>query len=281
MHTINRTINGIPVFGESYSSPTELLTVLGSRSLADACLRDFFPDEYRNYDDFYGFETGKQCKEDFVRAKCDPSILKAIQGDQPTSVRKTEFFHDVVGFKPIVPLALMNQPKAMFNQRTVLVKAKVINLHISITAHCGYTIEQLAKAGKTVIEYIWGLELEGYRVSLTVYFAVRHNRGLVYMGLKVKDASQPLDISRCAYPFINPSFFRGIGFMWYQRTSGFDHDSHYGWPFGRGSDWAGAFEQALPRENRIVLYLADIMDNGKEGLDKALAEIKKNQYKSL
>lgn len=280
MKTTKRTIDGTLVLGETFNSPQELLSVLGQRP--HVFDQDFYPDDYVcNDPSFYGWTKSKQVKADFLNAKCDPSVLKAIDGEQPTSARKTEFYHDVVGFKPIVPLALMGQPKAMANQRTVLVKRKVINMHVSIGAHCGYSIAELSEAGKTIIEYIIGLEQQGYRVNLTVYFATYWG-DVAYLGLRVKSASQPLDISRCAYPFVNPTFLRGIGFMWYQRTDGFEHSYGYGQPIGRKTGSAmRAFEESLPRENKIVLYLADIIKGGKEELDKALSELKARQFNSL
>ena len=281
MRTIDTHIDGKHVFGETYNSPQELLNTLASRE--SQMSKDYFPDGYAPYDtDWFGFVNSRQCKKDFLSANCDPSTLQSIKVDVPISYRRRKTFNSVMGYIPNVPLALMNIPTSMINQKTVLVKNKVINLHVSITADCSYSAEQLRQGGKTLIEYILSLEHEGYRVSLTAYFGSWNHKGeLVYIGLKVKDASQPLDVARCAYPFINPSFFRGICFMWYQRTKGFKHLSTLGSPVFRGFTSGAIFEKALPRENRIVLYLTDVIDNGKTGLDEALADIKKRSYNSL
>lgn len=281
MRTIDTMIDHKHVFGETFNSPQELLNTLASRE--PQMDEDFFPDDYAPSDtDWFGFVNSRQCKQDFLSAKCDPSTLQSINVGAPISYRRRKTFNSVMGYAPNVPLALMNIPTSMINQKTVLVKTKVINLHVSVSASCSYSAKQLRQGGKTLIEYILALEHEGYRVSLTAYFGSwNYNEEVVYAGLKVKDASQPLDVARCAYPFINPSFFRGICFMWYQRTKGFKHLSTLGSPVSRGYTSGRIFETALPRENKIVLYLTDVIDNGKEGLDEALADIKKRSHNSL
>lgn len=273
MKTIRETIENYFVFGETYENPRELLNTICARECFFDSERDRLRDDFQG-DDWCGYKTGKQLKADFLSNVCDAKSLKALTSilkPQGRNVPKVRFCNDVVGFKPIVPLAMMNVPKAMFNKKSITIKSKIVNVCVDISAFGNVNSNDLREAGKTIFEAIMGLEQKGYRVNLMVYDTAVMDNDIAWRALKVKDSSQPLDVARCAYPFVNPSYMRGIGFAWYQRTRGFKHSGGYGHPV-RSPDEKASFEKSVNDKNTIFLYLTDVINHGKEAINEVLSK---------
>lgn len=277
MKTIKTNIENYHIFGESYENPRELLNTICARDCFFETHRDRLRDDFEG-NEWCGYRNGKELKADFLSNKCDSESLKALTSvikPHGKDTPKVRFHNDVVGFKPVVPLALMNVPKSMFNHKTVTIKSKILNMCVDIGASGGYGPYQLREAGKVIFEAIMGLEQAGYRVNLTVYDTSVMDTDIAWRGLKVKDSSQPLDVARCAYPFVNPAYMRGIGFAWYQRTRGFQHEGGYGHPVRSPSE-KRSFEKSVNDKNAVFMYITDVLDNGKEAVDKALSVTVKN-----
>lgn len=143
--------------------------------------------------------------------------------------KRAAFRNDVVGFAPIVPLAMMNVPNSMLNTATKSVKSKVVKVLYSMGDSCGTSLEQFMERGKKVMEAVIALERSGYRCELysaQFYAGEKDSDGLL---VKVKEASQPLDVKRVMFPFTHPSMFRVIGFEWEDKCPTAKHR------FGRGN----------------------------------------------
>ena len=274
MRTI-KTTNNYTVFGEIFENTREMINVIERRTCVD---RDIFDDIFQDSyvcdrPSFKGFKTKESLIQDCLSCKVDTSSVQSIQtGLRPSqNITKVKFFNDVAGFKPIVPLALINQPKAMRSQRLVQHKAKVIDLYVNISCCGSYTLSEIERAGADLMTYVLSLEQQGYRVSLTTFWGtICPDRNVSLVGVKVKDSSQPLDIKRCAYPFINPSFHRGICWGWYERTEGFCHSKGFGCPMSKWSAQAQDVKKALGIKNGTVLYFSDILDVGRPYIESTI-----------
>ena len=277
MRTIKNNETYYQILGELFECPRELVSTLQARP--HVYDEDFFSKGYRCSDsDFYGFTDSESLVNDCLTSKVNTDSLKAIkEGLHPISnATKIKFSKNVAGFNPIVPLALINVPKAMRTQKRVTVKSKVINLYISVGVASHYTLKQMREAGKNLMNYVIGLEQEGYRVGLTAIWGAVRGESVAFVGMKVKDPSQPLDIARCAYPFINPSFTRGICFGWYQRTDGFPHDCCYGAPLSKKSPYHTQLEKVMGDKSSIVVYFQDIISDGVGVIKDALSNKTEN-----
>lgn len=131
--------------------------------------------------------------------------------------KRVAFRNDVVGFAPIVPLAMMNVPHSMINNAMKSVKSKVVKILYSMGDSCGVSTEQFFERGKKIMQAVISLERNGYRCELysAQFYAERGDCDGILV--KVKEASQPLDVKRVMFPFTHVSMFRVIGFDWEDR----------------------------------------------------------------
>lgn len=276
MRTI-RTQSDYTVFGEIFDNAQELInTVKGRKHVFD---RDFFGG-YQCHNSWYGFTDTDSLIQNCLSHSVDTRSINAIKTALKPKIQcnRTKTFNSVIGYIPNVPLALMNVPTSMINRKKVEIKSKVINLYVNISCHGGYSPNDIVDAGKTLMDYIIGLEQNGYRIGLTAFWSTSNDYNEVSLvGLRIKDSSQPLDISRCAYPFMNPSFHRGICYAWYQRTGGFEHDWGYGQPISNGSSQNECIKKALgTKDNGLVLCFEDILKSGKAYIESTLTDCPQN-----
>ena len=273
MRTITMNGKHARVFGEIYNSPREIVDIVGARPHVFDDDDDFFsPGAICNSPSWNGWTTHEELIEDCLSCKTRKDIIEGIKAGIKPSIEgvKVRNFANVQGFAPIVPNALMGLPNSMMDQRRVTVKAKVINLFVNISTLGGSSAYDLTIAGTKLMQYVIGLEQSGYRVGLTAFWGTYNDGDVAIIGVKVKDPSQPLDITRCAYPFVNPSFHRGICYGWYQRTEGFNHDWGYGHVPRHGSSYHRDIQKSLGAENGIVIYFQDIINDGEQAIEEAI-----------
>lgn len=134
-----------------------------------------------------------------------------------TAPKRSAFKNDVVGFAPVVPLAMMNVPNSMLNTNVKPVKSKVIKIIYDVTDGCGTKAETFIKRGKKIMEAIVTLERSGYRCELYAFQSYFDERKAECLMVKVKESNQPLDVKRMMFPLTHPAFFRVIGFEWEDR----------------------------------------------------------------
>lgn len=123
----------------------------------------------------------------------------------------------VVGFAPVVPLAIMGVPECMSSDARKPVKSRVISIYYDFGATSSVSAEDLTWAGMKMLTEIVRLEKTGYRVRL---FGV-HWQSNEYHGnaavVKLKSEYTPLDLKRVMFPMVHPAYFRIIHLGWYDR----------------------------------------------------------------
>lgn len=137
------------------------------------------------------------------------------------SGKRVTFQNSVVGFAPVVPLALQNVPNCMINTRIKPIKAKVINLYYDITVSGATNKAKVFENGQRIMQAVLNLESQGYRVRLNAvqgYCGNNHEQDGDILVVKVKSENQPIDLKRIMFPFTHVSMFRVIGFAWYERS---------------------------------------------------------------
>lgn len=120
----------------------------------------------------------------------------------------------VVGFAPHVPNAITGVPCSMITTQKTEQKAKVISILYYMGGSCRVDAHEFVKAGKNILNVIYTLELQGYRVALNLLttFCTSNERALSVV--QVKTWRQPSNPLKIAYPLVHPSFFRRHGFRW-------------------------------------------------------------------
>lgn len=185
--------------------------------------------------------------------------------------KRISFRNDVVGFAPVVPLAMMNVPKAMVNCYQKPIKSKVIKVFYNIAVSFSTSKDTILNNGIKVLEKIISLENSGYRCELyamQAYCSMERSDVLI---VKIKEANQPLDIKRIMFPLIHPAMFRSIGFQWESRSCDF-------LPC-RGRPFTGVYKQnsseiikELFGDKSVFLDGTKMSEGGTEYLDSQFGE---------
>lgn len=124
----------------------------------------------------------------------------------------------VVGFAPHVPNAITGVPNSMITTQRVEQRAKVISILYYMGGSCRIGTNSFIEAGKNVLNVIYSLELQGYRVALNVITSFCANKERAFSIVQIKNWRQPSNPLKISYPLIHPSFFRRHGIKWVETT---------------------------------------------------------------
>lgn len=125
-----------------------------------------------------------------------------------TSRRQTSY-NDVVGYAVHVPNYLVGIPATMINSRKVSIRnSKVINIVYNCTFAYDTDLDTVIEAGVKVLTHVRDLEQKGYRVNLYVMLSSRGSSEQITAMVRIKDSEQYMNITKTAYPIVNPNFLR-------------------------------------------------------------------------
>jgi hypothetical protein len=193
--------------------------------------------------------------------------------------KRISFFNDVVGYSPIVPLALLSVPTSMQNSYMKPIKAKVLNVYYDMTASCSTSSEDIIKAGQKLLAAIMELEMQGYKFNLYAIqsYASYNKGGADMLCTKIKNSNTPLDIKRISFPLTHTGYFRVIGFDWYSRCPKATYRSGYGHGLCYEYDeeqMAQGFKEIFG-EHAVVFSCAKIINKDMEHLKEVMTNGKK------
>lgn len=255
-------------FGSAYELVETNLRRPVTPQWEEGCLKE---SRISREEDFFGVSTRAEAYEllrdgwmQELKAMSD-SMSKVSTITQP---KKSAFRNDVVGFAPVVPLAMMNVPNSMLNTNVKPVKSKVVKIIYEITDRAGTPSQKFIERGKKIMEAIVSLERSGYRCelySMQSYFSDKKAEVLL---VKVKEANQPLDVKRMMFPMTHPAFFRVVGFEWQDRFP----PARYLFTRGHALHFESNDDELakLMFGDECVFLDADDADNGKEKIEKKL-----------
>lgn len=148
------------------------------------------------------------------------------------SGNKTKTVYDVQGYQCSVPRYLQGIPTNMINNKKVIQKQKVLDI-VKDFGYSGVTkSETIERESIKLLKAVNELESKGYRcnVSIVIVSKKGYTNNYVKMQVKIKNASQRMNIKQMAFPLVHPSMFRRIVFGIIERleeTKSFG--SGYGW----------------------------------------------------
>lgn len=216
---------------ESYNSSMDVVKDCKTRSITDYKFCNMQDGTLGGHSkSFCGVDSYEQALQ-FLEEGYQPTVeaLKAgIKSNLQGNGKRISFHNDIVGYAPIVPLAILGVPNSMINSRMKPIKAKVIDVYYNLTASASTNSKDIINAGIKLLSAIIELEQQGYRFNL---YAVQnyYSSGKCYMlKVKVKDAMQPIDLKRISFPLTHTGFFRVIGFDWYSKCPDAKHMYGYG-----------------------------------------------------
>lgn len=225
--------NGINFVIESYNSTADVVRDCRTRPITDKSFHNMQDGTLGGHSkEWCGIESYEQALK-FLEEGYQPTVEKLKSGIKTNlqgQGKRISFSNDIVGYAPIVPLAILGVPNSMINSTMKPIKAKVIDVYYNMTASCSTKSEDIIKAGIKLLSTIVLLEQQGYRFNLYAVqnYYDRYNRNNYGLKIKVKDAMQPIDLKRISFPLTHTAFFRVIGFDWYSKCPEAKYIGGYG-----------------------------------------------------
>lgn len=160
-------------------------------------------------------------------------LTKKISNVKCQNGYKNKTVYGVQGYQACVPRYLQGMPDSMVSNKRIVTKQKVLNIIKDFGYSASTSAQKIERESIKVLNMVNDLESRGYRVNLSITFVSKCNgRGGRYtsMLVKIKNASQRMNIKQMAFPLVHPSMFRRIVFGMIERleeTKNFGHG--YGW----------------------------------------------------
>lgn len=215
VRTFERTEIG-KVNVEIFDAPSDVVVENNRRSRTDSQFHDM--PHHDIHKSFHGVDSYAEAMELMEKGyQANVEKLDNFDSDLRGIEKRITFANDIVGYAPVVPLAIMGVPNCMMNSHQKPIKAKVLNVYYDMTASCGTSPEQLVKAGQKILSAVMQLEMQGYKFNLYTTQTYADTRGCDMIAVKVKGSNEPLNIKRMSFAIAHPAFFRVVGFDWYSK----------------------------------------------------------------
>lgn len=231
---------------ESYNSAMDVVNDCRKRKITSSSFSNMNDGNLGDHDvEWCGVDSYDQALE-YLQNGYQPTVDKlkeTIKINLQGEGKRISFHNDIVGYAPIVPLAVLGVPNSMINSTMKKIKAKVVDVYYDMTCHCGTKSDDIIEYGSKVLSAIIKLEQSGYRFNIYAIQSYSDSDNADMICVKIKDACQPIDLKRCSFPLTHTGFFRVIGFDWYSKT-----------PKGR---YRVCYGHAMAHENKIKDKLSE------------------------
>lgn len=188
--------------------------------------------------------------------KLNTSLKIANKDVQSKEVKRAVY--DVVGFQASVPRYLQGIPTSMVNTIPTKRKSKTVTIYKSIAYAALVDKDDILKDSVKFLQIIQEIEKQGIKANVyVIHHGYAEKEHLVNL-VKVKSASERLNISKLAFPLMHPSFLRRIVFRSIEtesRLKNFRWARGYGYPAKRAQ--TESFIKAMKKEN--VLFIPTLI----------------------
>lgn len=273
--------NGYRIMVESYNSAQDVVNDCKKRPITNSSFHNMEKEFHSQGDkDWYGgINSYEECLETLKNGyqPIADELKSKIKANLQGQGKRVSFRNDIVGYAPIVPLAVLGVPNSMINSTMKTIKAKVVDVYYDMGTEARSSGDDIVKAGVKLLSTVISLEQQGYRFNLYALQGYTEEKDADMLCIKVKDASQPLDLKRVAFPLAHAAFFRGIGFDWYSKTP----KGKYRWGYGRslyrrkGLDECKKIAKEMFGENAVYISCSKLCEN-LSNAEKYLEEVLTN-----
>lgn len=217
---IVKSVEGTPIGKvnvEVYNAPAEVAMDCRTRRITDSRFDDMTTKTMDK--DWHGVSSYEEALE-FLKTGYQANVEKLdnFESDLVGIEKRIKFMNDVVGYAPVVPLAIMGVPNCMMNSKQKPIKAKVLDVFYEMGVNAGVSSDALSEAGRKILSAIMQLEMQGYKFNLyTTQCYWRRDSGADMLAVKIKGSNEPLNVKRMSFAIAHTAFFRVIGFDWYSK----------------------------------------------------------------
>ena len=158
-------------------------------------------------------------------------LAKAEKKAQTQSVNRR--CYDVAGGFVSVPRYIQGKPNCMIRMKKQQIKQRVINLYKSVDYTGSTSADTIIEESIKAMQIIKRVESLGYRVNLFITMGVKTHSDTykTIVNVKLKDASEKLNVSKLAFPLAHPSMLRRLMFRFIE-VSPFTNTRKYNWNYG-------------------------------------------------
>lgn len=254
---------------EEYNSFNELINTNDSREIV---LNYYYNQARTREDNAWCGASYEEAVEMLRYGWADEEKIKRVadkigQLEKLQDITKMSFKNDIVGYAPIVPLALKGVPQNMINCARKPKKAKVINLIIDIGVSGDITVAEKLEWGAKVLSGIIGLEKQGFRVRIDVSKVTVTDHQVHMAKVPIKNENQPFDIKRMMFSIAHAAMQRRIFFDWYERLPEAEFHSGHGYSLSvQNSVKRAEIDKNIPNSESsyLICYGEDINEILKE-----------------
>lgn len=161
-------------------------------------------------------------------------IEKALQLKLKNTATQTKYKNEynVVGGQVSVPRYLQGVPTSMINRVQTKQVQKTIKLTKDISYSGWVSTDSIFEYSLATLQLINAIERSGTRVELNVVLGTEANYERVQMKIRIKAASERLNISKIAFPLTHPSMLRRLLFRFIETVEISDRGFkiNYGYP---------------------------------------------------
>lgn len=193
---------------------------------------------------------------------------------QPTK-KSLKLSYGVVGGQVSVPRMLQGLPTNMVSQKLVNKPHKILNVYKSAGYSGSYTESEIVENSIKAVQVVELLESKGYRVNL---YVVKLNvttatpdaadiDEVFYMKIKIKGASERLNIKKMAFCLANPAFQRRLLWKLIEAAPWLKGGvwRNYGRPvdvLGKSEKWmSNAYKKYIDTSKKNTVFLPIVIDN--------------------
>ena len=208
-----------------FESISELMKALDESEVIDG--RDNSSEAERD-GDWCDTRTYEEAHDAMINGKMYDNIPTDLNKYKTKGCKeKNNSYLDVVGFAPVVPLALQNVPLCMVNKKKTI-NNKIVTIIYNCSTPCSVSSSTIMETTAELMKNIIQLEKDGYRVNLYVCEYCNNGNGFGFV-LKLKTDREILNIKKLCFPLVSSSFLRRIAFRVCERLykdwigSGYGH----------------------------------------------------------
>lgn len=158
-------------------------------------------------------------------------LAKAEKKAQAQSVNRR--CYDVAGGFVSVPRYIQGKPNCMIRMKKQQIKQRVITLYKSIDYSGATSVDTIVEESVKAMQIIKRIESLGYRVNLYITMGTKTHSDTykTIVNVKLKDASEKLNVSKLAFPLAHPSMLRRLMFRFIE-VSPMTNSTKYNWNYG-------------------------------------------------
>lgn len=116
-----------------------------------------------------------------------------------------------VGFNPNIPRYLKGVPTNMHNYRMEY-SEQIVSIYINTSYSSFQNHNEIINRGVLILNLVNYLENQGIKVNLSLCDLSMKDNEIVLMDIPLKNVNEKLNIKKCYFPLVHPSFLRRLCF---------------------------------------------------------------------